>query len=77
MVRYIYGTVMKCSSAKTVSIRIESRRAHPIYGKIQKRFTKVMIHDPKEQCKVGDYVKAQSCAPVSKMKSNLFVEVIS
>ncbi|QEK38238.1 30S ribosomal protein S17 [Candidatus Cytomitobacter indipagum] len=74
MTKYISGKVVSCSSDKTVSVLVKRIYKHPIYGSVIKRSKKFMIHDPQNVCKVGDFIKAKSCAPISKRKSWCLVE---
>lgn len=72
MTKYMYGRVVSKSSDKTVSILVRREYTHPIYKKIVRRNKKFLIHDPNNQCSVGEYIKVKSCAPISKRKSWCF-----
>jgi small subunit ribosomal protein S17 len=61
---------------KTVSVAIERRIKHPVYGKYIRRTTKVLAHDAENACKTGDRVAISECRPVSKNKSWSVVNVI-
>lgn len=65
----IQGIVQKLSGDKTVSILVERKVVHPRYRKIVKRFKKYLIHDEKNQLKIGDSVVAIECRPLSKRKA--------
>jgi small subunit ribosomal protein S17 len=67
--REIQGKVVKISGEKTVSILVERRVMHPRYHKVVKRFKKYLVHDERNECKVGDEVIATECRPISKTKS--------
>ncbi|MDD3265757.1 MAG: 30S ribosomal protein S17 [Burkholderiales bacterium] len=69
VVRTLIGKVVSDSRDKTVSILIERRVKHPLYGKIIKKFTKYQAHDENNQYKVGDIVVIVETKPVSKTKS--------
>ena len=56
--REIQGIVVQKSGDKTVSVLVERKVVHPRYRKIVKRFKKYLIHDEKNQAKVGDTVVA-------------------
>lgn len=65
----IQGKVIKISGDKTVAILIERKVMHPRYRKIVKRFKKYLVHDEKNEAKVGDEISAIECRPYSKRKA--------
>ncbi|MCX2683620.1 30S ribosomal protein S17 [Campylobacter sp. MIT 21-1685] len=67
--REIQGTVVQKSGDKTASVLVERKVVHPRYRKIVKRFKKYLIHDEKNQVKIGDTVIAVECRPLSKRKA--------
>ena len=67
--REIQGNVIKIAGDKTVSIVVERRVMHPRYHKVVKRFKKYLVHDERNECKVGDEIVAVECRPLSKTKS--------
>ena len=67
--REIQGKVVTIAGDKTVSIVVERRVMHPRYHKVVKRFKKYLVHDERNECKVGDEVIATECRPLSKTKS--------
>ena len=67
--REIQGNVIKISGDKTVSIVVERRVMHPKYHKVVKRFKKYLVHDERNELKVGDEIVAAECRPLSKSKS--------
>ncbi|HOI82961.1 MAG TPA: 30S ribosomal protein S17 [Campylobacterales bacterium] len=67
--REIQGTVVKQSGDKTYSILVERKMMHPRYHKFVKRHKKYLIHDENNSLKVGDFVSALECRPLSKTKS--------
>lgn len=69
VVRTLIGKVVSDSRDKTVSVLIERRVKHPLYGKIVKKFAKYQAHDESNQYKVGDVVIIVETKPVSKTKS--------
>ena len=72
----IQGKVIKLSGDKTVSILIERKVMHPRYRKIVKRFKKYLIHDEKNEAKVGDEISAIECRPYSKRKAFRLKEIV-
>ena len=67
--REIQGVVVKIAGEKTASILVERKVVHPRYRKIVKRFKKYLIHDERNEVKVGDTVVAVECRPLSERKS--------
>ena len=67
--REIQGNVIKIAGDKTVTILVERRVMHPHYHKVVKRFKKYLVHDERNECKVGDEIIAVECRPLSKTKS--------
>jgi len=66
--RHLQGTVVSSAQTKTIVVRVDRLRFHPIY---KKRFTvskKFQVHDEKNQYKVGDVVDFVECRPLSKTK---------
>lgn len=74
--RTLRGVVTSNKMDKTATVTIERRVKHPLYGKIIKRSTKLSVHDDSNECKVGDTVLIEQCAPVSKTKSWKLVKVV-
>jgi len=74
--RILTGRVVSNKMNQTVTVLIERRVRHPLYGKIIRRSTKVHAHDEENSCRVGDTVRVQECRPISKTKSWNLVEII-
>jgi len=75
-VRTVSGVVVSAKMDKTVTVVIERKVAHPLYRKYVKRFTKLYVHDEKNECSVNDKVLVQECRPISKKKSWRLLEVL-
>jgi small subunit ribosomal protein S17 len=67
--RVLTGTVVSDKGDKTVVVRVERRVKHPLYGKIIKLSKKYHAHDAANEFHVGEIVRIQECAPVSKLKT--------
>ncbi len=67
--RVLTGTVVSDKGDKTVVVRVERRVKHPLYGKIIKRSKKYHAHDAANGFHVGEIVRIQECAPISKLKT--------
>ena len=67
--RVLTGTVVSDKGDKTVVVRVERRVKHPLYGKIIRLSKKYHAHDAANEFHVGEIVRIEECAPVSKLKS--------
>lgn len=70
------GIVVSNKMDKTITIAIERRIPHPIYKKYFKKTTKLMAHDEKQECSIGDKVKVMETRPLSKNKRWRLVEIV-
>ena len=66
--RILQGTVVSDKNAKTVVVEVERRYTHPLFKKTVRRSKKYHAHDETKQFKMGDIVRIQECAPISKLK---------
>ncbi|MCK9237665.1 MAG: 30S ribosomal protein S17 [Thiopseudomonas sp.] len=76
VIRTLTGRVVSDKMDKTITVLIERRVKHPVYGKYLKRSTKLHAHDETNQCQVGDKVTISETRPQSKTKSWALVEVV-
>jgi small subunit ribosomal protein S17 len=67
--RTVSGRVISDKMDKTVTVLVERRVTHPIYGKIIRRSVKLHAHDEANECHTGDLVEIQECRPLSRTKS--------
>ncbi len=67
--KVITGTVVSDAMEKTVSVQVTRRYKHSLYKKMVTARKKYLAHDEKNEFKVGDIVKIQECAPMSKRKT--------
>jgi small subunit ribosomal protein S17 len=63
------GKVVSDKMDKTITVLIERRVKHPIYGKYITRSSKIHAHDENNECKMGDVVTVSETRPISKQKS--------
>ena len=70
------GRVVSDRMDKTVTVLLERKVKHALYGKYIKRSTKVKAHDEDNNCAEGDTVRIEECRPLSKSKSWRVVEVL-
>ena len=74
--RTLTGSVTSDAMDKTVTVMIERRIKHPVYGKYITRSTKLHVHDENNECDKGDVVVIEQCRPMSKTKSWNLVKII-
>lgn len=70
------GVVSSNAADKTISVLVERKLRHPIYGKFVKKSKKFLAHDEKNECNAGDTVKIMETRPLSKRKCWRLVEII-
>jgi small subunit ribosomal protein S17 len=70
------GVVSSNKMDKTITVLIERKLKHPIYGKFVKKSKKFFVHDENNVCNEGDTVKITETRPLSKNKSWRLVEVL-
>ena len=66
--RILQGTVVSDKNDKTVVVEVERRYTHPLYKKVVRRSKKYHAHDETNAIKVGERVRIQETAPISKNK---------
>ena len=71
--RILTGVVTSNKADKTITVKIERKVKHPLYGKVIKRATKVHAHDENNTATVGDIVSVKECRPLSKTKTWVLV----
>ena len=53
---------------KSITVRVERRVKHPVYGKFVRKSTKIHAHDEENTCNTGDRVLIEECRPLSRRK---------
>ncbi len=74
--RVVTGKVVSNKANKTITVLIERRVKHPVYGKYITRSSKIHAHDESNQCGLGDTVTVAETRPISKSKTWKLVEVV-
>jgi small subunit ribosomal protein S17 len=74
--RRLVGRVVSDKMQKTVTVAIERRTTHPVYGKVIKFTKKVMAHDETDSVKAGSVVRIVESRPLSKTKRWVVEEVL-
>lgn len=70
------GTVLSNSMDKSITVTVQRKVKHAMYGKFIGKTTKFMAHDEKNECGVGDTVRIMETRPLSKNKCWRLVEII-
>ena len=74
--RTVTGKVVSNKMDKTITVMIERKVKHPVYGKYIKRSTKVHAHDASNECNEGDIVTVVACRPLSKSKKWMLENIV-
>ena len=70
------GQVTSNKMDKTITVAVNRKEKHPIYGKFVNKTTKFTAHDEKDECNIGDTVRIMETRPLSKNKRWRLVEII-
>lgn len=70
------GVVTSNKMDKSITVMVERRLQHPIYGKFLRKTSKFVAHDEKNECNEGDTVKIVETRPLSKRKRWRLVEIV-
>jgi len=70
------GVVVSNKMQKSITVSVERKLKHPIYGKFTKLSKKFMAHDENQECNIGDTVKIMETRPLSKSKRWRLVEIL-
>jgi small subunit ribosomal protein S17 len=73
--RTVTGRVVSDKMDKTITVLVERKEKHPIYGKFMKRSSKLHAHDEKNECQMGDLVTVEETRPYSKSKTWALVRI--
>ncbi|WP_394366369.1 30S ribosomal protein S17 [Spirosoma utsteinense] len=70
------GRVTSNKMQKTITIAIDRKVKHPMYGKFMNKTKKLTVHDEKNECNIGDTVRVMETRPLSKNKRWRLIEII-
>ena len=74
--RTVEGKVVSNKAEKTISVLVERREKHPLYGKYIRKSSKFLAHDEANECCEGDTVLIEECRPLSKHKTWRLVKIV-
>lgn len=74
--RTVTGTVVSDKMNKSITVLVERKVQHPVYGKIIRRSSRLHAHDEENTCRVGDVVTVSECRPLSKTKTWMLESVL-
>jgi small subunit ribosomal protein S17 len=77
MIKKRIGIVVSNKMQKTIVVRVETKFSHKTYFKILKKTKKYLVHDPSDQCNIGDKVLIHETRPISKQKHWKLKHIIS
>ena len=76
-VRKVYrGTVVSDKMDKTITVVVETKKTHPLYGKRVKYSKKFKAHDELNEAKIGDFVEIMETRPLSATKRFRLVSIV-
>jgi small subunit ribosomal protein S17 len=73
--RTLMGRVVSNKMNKSITVLVERRVKHPLYGKFITRSSKLHAHDENNDCNEGDLVTIKECRPISKSKTWMLVSI--
>ncbi len=74
--RMIAGVVVSDKMDKSIVVKVEMSKKHPLYGKVMRSSKRIKAHDEKNTCNVGDTVRVIECRPISREKCWRLYEVV-
>ena len=74
--RSVTGRVVSNKMDKSITVLVERKVKHPVYGKYIKRSTKLHAHDANNECNEGDLVTVIACRPLSKSKKWMLENIV-
>ena len=76
LTRTVTGRVVSDKMDKTITVVVERKVPHSVYGKYVRRSTKLHAHDEQNECRQGDKVMIEECRPLAKSKAWRLVKVV-
>ena len=73
--RMLSGKIVSDKMDKSITVQVERRVKHPVYGKIMTKSSKIKAHDETNDARLGDMVTIAECAPISKHKAWKIVNI--
>ena len=70
------GSVVRAGQEKTTVVEMVWKQRHRIYGKQMRRVARFQVHDPENQCRLGDVVRIEETRPISKTKHWRLLEIL-
>lgn len=70
------GAVVRVKQDKTAVVEMVWKQRHPIYHKQVRRVARFYVHDPQNQCRIGDLVRIEETRPISKTKHWRLLEIL-
>jgi small subunit ribosomal protein S17 len=76
MSKQLIGNVVSIAGDKSIVVSVQAHKTHPLYHKAYINTKKYLVHDEKNQAKIGDRVAIKECAPLSARKHFKLTEII-
>ncbi len=74
--RTLTGRVVSNKMQKSITVLVERRVRHPVYGKYMTKSSRIHAHDEENQCNLGDVVRLRESRPISKTKTWVLVSIL-
>ena len=74
--RTLTGRVVSNKMQKSITVLVERRVRHPVYGKYMTKSSRIHAHDEEDQCNLGDVVRLRESKPISKTKAWVLISII-
>ncbi|MEZ5744495.1 MAG: 30S ribosomal protein S17 [Sphingomonadaceae bacterium] len=74
--RVLTGTIVSDKTDKTVTVLVERKVKHPLYGKIIRRSKRYAAHDENNEHRIGERVRIEETKPISKTKTWRVIETV-
>ena len=75
--KQLEGIVVSDKMQKSIVVRVERVKRHPLYGKVIRTARRYQAHDPEDLARRGDRVRIEECRPISKRKKWLLTEILT
>ena len=76
LARTVSGTVVSNKMDKSITVLVERKVQHPVYGKVIRRSSRLHAHDEDNSCRIGDVVTVSECRPLSKTKTWMLETIV-
>ena len=76
VIKEITGLVVSDKMEKSIVVRVDRSKIHPVYKKVTRLSKRIHVHDEKNEANAGDTVRVRACRPMSKTKTWRLVGIV-